>query len=71
MLDTIELGLGESQQLKAVGLGTGTFMAGTEGMCRGIEAALVREGVGELVDDSMLQATLRSIIAPSAGAAEI
>jgi hypothetical protein len=40
-------------------------------MCRGMEAALVREGTGELVDDNMLQVTLRSSITFSAGAAEV
>jgi hypothetical protein len=39
-------------------------------MCRGIEAALICDGTGELVDDSVLHVILRSSIALSAGATE-
>jgi hypothetical protein len=70
MLDTMDPGLGESQQLEAVGRDVGMLMGGTEGMCRGIEAALICDGTGELVDDSVLHVILRSSIALSAGATE-
>lgn len=67
----MEPGLGESQQLSAVGRGAGMLIGGTEGMCRGIDAALICEGVGELVEDSMLHVILRSSIVLSEGATEI
>lgn len=41
MLDAIDPGLGESVQLRAVVLGAGTVIGGTEGMCRGMETARV------------------------------
>jgi hypothetical protein len=40
ILETIELGLGESVQLRADGRDIGMLIAGTDGMCRGIETAL-------------------------------
>ena len=40
MLDTIEEGLIESQLLKAIGRVEGMLSKGTEGRCRGAEAAL-------------------------------
>ena len=45
-------------------------MGGTDGICRGIEAALVYEGTGELVVDMMFVVILRSSIAFSLGAVE-
>lgn len=47
------------------------LMGGTEGRCRGIDAALISDGVGELVEDKVLHVILRSSIALSVGAAEI
>ena len=69
MLETMDPGLGESLQLSAVGRGAGILIGGTEGMCRGSDAARVCAGAGELVDDNMLHVTLRSSIALSVGAA--
>jgi hypothetical protein len=40
-------------------------------MCRGIDAALINEGVGELVEESVLHVILRSSVALRVGAAEI
>jgi len=71
ILETIEPGLGESQQLNAVGRDAGMVSGGNEGRCRGSDAALICDGVGELVDDTILQVILRSSIALSVGAAEI
>ena len=45
-------------------------MGGTDGICRGIEAALVCEGMDELVVDVMFVVILRSNIAFSLGAVE-
>jgi hypothetical protein len=47
------------------------LIGGTEGMCRGMDVALIRDGVGELVEDSVLHVILRSSIALRVGAAEI
>jgi hypothetical protein len=63
MVDTMDPGLGESLQLSAVGRVGGIVTGGTGGFCRGIEAALVYEGIGELVEDTTLVLTLRSSIA--------
>jgi hypothetical protein len=71
MPDTIDPGLGESLQLSAVVRDGGIVMVGTDGKCRGIEAALVCEGIGELVEIIMLVVILRSSIALSLGAADI
>jgi hypothetical protein len=46
-------------------------MGETDGICRGIEAALVYEGTGELVEDVMFVVILRSSIAFSFGAIEM
>lgn len=40
MLDTIDEGLSDSQLLKAIGRDEGMLREGTEGRCRGAEAAL-------------------------------
>lgn len=40
MLDTIDEGLSDSQLLKAIGRDEGMLSEGTEGRCRGAEAAL-------------------------------
>lgn len=40
MLDTIDEGLSDSQLLKAIGRVEGMASEGTEGRCRGTEAAL-------------------------------
>jgi hypothetical protein len=45
-------------------------MGGAEGICRGIDTALVYKDAGELVDDGMLVVILCSSIALSLGAAE-
>jgi hypothetical protein len=71
ILEAIEPGLGESLQLSAVGRDRGIEMGGTDGICRGIEAALVCAGIGELVEDIMLVVILRSSIAFSFGAVEM
>ena len=71
MLDTTELGLGESQQLNAVGRGAGMLIGGTEGICRGMDAALMWEPAGELVEANVLQVILRSSIGLREGAAEV
>ena len=71
MFEYIDPGLGVSLQLKAVGRGGGTSMGATDGICRGIEAALVCEVIGELVEETMLVAILRSSIALSLGPAEM
>lgn len=41
ILETMELGLGESQQLSAVERCAGILSGGAEGICRGKEVALV------------------------------
>ena len=69
MFEYIDPGLGVSLQLNAVGRGGGTSIGGTEGLCRGMEAALVCEAMGELVEETMLAAILRSSIALSLGPA--
>lgn len=71
MLETTELGLGESQELNAVGRGAGMLMDGTDGMCRDIGPSVISEGVGELVEESVLLVSLRSSIALREGAAEV
>lgn len=48
MLDTIEVGLRDSQLLNAAGREVGMLSSGTEGRCRGTEAALDCFGNGEL-----------------------
>jgi hypothetical protein len=70
ILDTTELGLGESLQLSEVGRGTGMLRGGTEDSCRGIETALRCDGTAELVEGSVLQVILRSSIAVREGTAE-
>jgi hypothetical protein len=67
----MEPGLGESQELRAVERGTGMLIGGTEGMCRGRDAALRYDGAGELVDEGVLYVILRSSIVLRAGAADI
>lgn len=47
------------------------LIGGADGMCRGIDTALIDNGVGELVDERLLHVILRSNIAPRAGAVEI
>jgi hypothetical protein len=71
MLEVIEPGLGESQVLSAVGRDAGMLIGGTEGMCRGMEEALMWDIDGELVEERVLQLILRSSIALSDGTAEI
>jgi hypothetical protein len=41
ILETIELGLGESQQLSAVDRGAGIVIGGADGICLGRDVALV------------------------------
>jgi hypothetical protein len=71
MLETTELGLGESQELNAVGRDAGMLMDGTDGMCRDIDPSAISEGVGELVEESVLLVSLLSSIALRDGAAEV
>lgn len=71
MLETIEPGLGESQQLSAVGRDAGILICGTEGMWRGTEAALMAGGACAFVEGSALQVILRSSMVLSVGAAEM
>jgi hypothetical protein len=66
----MEPGLGESQELRAVDCGTGMLIGGTEGMCRGGDAAPICDGAGEPVDERVLYVILRSSIVLRAGAAE-
>lgn len=71
ILETIELGLGESQELSAIGRRVGISIAGTDGICRGKEVALMLVGItGELVDETVLHVILLSSIALRLGAAE-
>jgi hypothetical protein len=60
MLDTIDEGLSDSQLLKARGREEGMLSEGTEGRCRGAEAALEYWGSGKLVDDTTLLVMRRS-----------
>lgn len=53
MLETIEVGLRDSQLLKAVGCDVGMLSDGTEGKCRGTEAGLECWGNGELADNAL------------------
>jgi len=71
MLETMELGLGESQKFDAVGRGAGVLIGGTDGMCRGIDSALISDSVGELVEESVLLVNLLSSIALRDEAAEV
>jgi hypothetical protein len=71
MLETIEPGLGESQQLSAVGRDAGILICDTEGMWRGTEAALMVAGAFAFVEGSVLQVILRSSMVLSVGAAEM
>jgi hypothetical protein len=71
MLDTTDVGLGESLQLSGAGRGGGTVTCGNEGTGRDIEAAPVYEGTGELVDDVRLLFVLGSSIACSLLAVEV
>ena len=60
MLDTIDVGLKDSQLLSAAGRDAGMLSDGTEWTCRGTETALDCCGSGELVDDNMLLVMRRS-----------
>lgn len=59
ILDTMEPGLGESQQLNAVGRDAGILICDTEGIWRGTEAALMVAEGGAVVDGSVLHVILR------------
>ena len=71
MLDTIEPGLGESQQLSAVGRDAGILICDTDGMWRGTEAALMVAGADAVVEGSVLHVILRSSMALSVGTDEV
>lgn len=67
MLDTIDVGLNDSQLLKATDRDAGMLSDGTEGRCRGTEADLERWDTGGLVDDTILLVIRRSSTVFSAG----
>lgn len=71
MLEAIEVGLKDSQLLNAADRDVGILSDGTEGKCRGTEAALGCCGSGELVDDSMLLVMRRSSMLFRVGVDEI
>jgi hypothetical protein len=71
MLETIELGLGESQELKAVDRCAGMLISGTEGICRGRDVALACDGDVQLVGAAMLQVIRLSRRAFSVAAGDI
>jgi hypothetical protein len=71
MLETTELGLGESQELNAVGRGAGMLMDGTNGMSPDIGPPVISEGIGELVEECVLLASPLSSIALREAAAEV
>ena len=71
MLETIEPGLGESQQLNAVGRDAGILICDAEGMWRGTEAALMVAGAAAVVDGSVLHVILRSSMVLSVDTAEM
>lgn len=60
MLETIEVGLRDSQLLNAAGLDAGMLSDGTDVKYGGIETALECCGSGELVEDSTLLVMRRS-----------